>query len=185
MRTTFLRAAAILTAGAAIGIGSANAAPTGEITVWSWNIAAEALDMLVPDFNKQYPGREGDRRQHGPRRRARQSSCRLRRRRHRPAGRGDIENDEAEVYWARFPDCFTNLKEFGVEKYKDAFPAFKWPQLSVGDAHLFAAVGFRPGRDVLSPRHLREGWRRSGLDIKTWDDFIAAGKKIDAATGAR
>ena len=37
------------------GAFGAKAEPSGEITVWSWNIAAEALDMLVPDFNKKYP----------------------------------------------------------------------------------------------------------------------------------
>ena len=24
-----------------------------------------------------------------------------------------IENSEAEIYWARFPDCFANLKDLG------------------------------------------------------------------------
>ena len=27
----------------------------GEITVWSWNVAATALKAVVPDFNKAYP----------------------------------------------------------------------------------------------------------------------------------
>src|ERR1700736_6091798 len=51
--STFLAAAA---AGGLVS-GGAPAAdpPKGEITVWSWNIAAEALDMVVPDFNKKYP----------------------------------------------------------------------------------------------------------------------------------
>src|SRR5437588_12248775 len=28
----------------------------GRITIWSWNIAAEALVDLIPAFNKKYPG---------------------------------------------------------------------------------------------------------------------------------
>ena len=56
MRRKLRYAAAILAAGLGVGIAGAQAAPSGEITVWSWNIAAEALDMLVPDFNKQYRG---------------------------------------------------------------------------------------------------------------------------------
>lgn len=184
MRTTFLRAAAILAAGAAVGIGSANAAPKGEITVWSWNIAAEALDMLVPDFNKQYPDVKVTvvNMGHADVRTKALAGC--------AAGGTDlpdvvtIENDEAETYWAQFPDCFVNLKTLGVDKYKDAFPAFKWTQLSAGDG--IYSLPWDSGPAVMFYR--RDLYQKAGVDpasIKTWDDFIAAGKKIEAATGAK
>ena len=51
MRTGLACALTLVTAMAA---GPA-LAQSGEITIWSWNIAAEALEMLVPDFNKKYP----------------------------------------------------------------------------------------------------------------------------------
>ena len=121
MRRNLGCAAALLLASAGFASLEAQAAPSGEITVWSWNIAAEALDMLVPDFNKKYPdvkvtvvnmgnGDVYDKTLAG---------C--------AAGGTDlpdivtIENNEAEIHWARFPDCFVNLKDVGVDKYMDAF----------------------------------------------------------------
>jgi lactose/L-arabinose transport system substrate-binding protein len=114
------RISTFLAAVAAVGLvsGGALAAdpPKGEITVWSWNIAAEALDMLVPDFNKKYPDVKVHvvNMGHGDVVNKALAGC--------AAGGTDlpdvvtIENTEAEVYWARFPDCFANLKGFGVDK---------------------------------------------------------------------
>jgi len=183
MRSNFLCAAAILAVGA-VGIGGAQAAPSGAITVWSWNIAAEALDMLVPDFNKQFPDVKVTvvNMGHNDVRTKALAGC--------AAGGTDlpdvitIENDEAETYWAQFPDCFVNLKTVGIDKYKDAFPAFKWTALSAGDA--IYSMPWDSGPTVLYYR--RDLYEKAGVDpasLKTWDDFIAAGKKIEAATGAK
>ena len=158
--------------------------PKGEITVWSWNIAAEALDMLVPDFNKKYPDVKVTvvNMGHDDVYNKALAGC--------AAGGTDlpdvvtIENDQAEVYWARFPDCFVNLKTLGVDKYMDAFPAFKWTALSAGDA--IYSMPWDSGPTVLYYR--RDLYEKAGVDPKslvTWDDFIAAGKKIEAATGAK
>jgi len=177
-------AAAVMAAGLGLGMAGAQAAPAGEITVWSWNIAAEALDMLVPDFNKKYPdvkvtvvnmgnGDVYDKTLAG---------C--------AAGGTDlpdvvtIENSEAEIQWAQFPDCFANLKEFGVEKYVDKFPAFKWTELMAGDG--IYSLPWDSGPTVVFYR--RDIYEQAGVDpasIKTWDDFIAAGKKILDATGGK
>lgn len=184
MQTKFLRALAFLAAGAVAGMGSAQAAPSGEITVWSWNIAAEALDALVPDFNKKYPDVKVNvvNMGHADVRTKALAGC--------AAGGTDlpdvvtIENDEAETYWAQFPDCFVNLKTLDVDKYKDAFPAFKWTQLTNGDG--IYSLPWDSGPAVIFYR--RDLYQKAGVDpasIKTWDDFIAAGKKIEAATGAK
>lgn len=169
----------------ALGGGIANAQqPSGEITVWSWNIAAEALDMLVPDFNKKYPDVKVTvvNMGHSDVRDKALAGC--------AAGGADlpdvvtIENSEAEVYWARFPDCFVNLKDFGVEKYKDAFAPFKWAELSAGDA--IYSLPWDSGPAVVFYR--RDIYEQAGVDpasIKTWDDFIEAGKKILAATDGK
>src|SRR5436190_15218003 len=134
MLTQLKWAAAFAAAGLIAGPAMADDQPSGEITVWSWNIAAEALDMLVPDFNKQYPNVKVNvvNMGHADVRTKALAGC--------AAGGTDlpdvvtIENDEAETYWAQFPDCFVNLKTVGIDKYKDAFPAFKWTALSAGDA---------------------------------------------------
>jgi lactose/L-arabinose transport system substrate-binding protein len=177
-----------LAATAALGLvaGPALAAdqPKGEITVWSWNIAAEALDMLVPDFNKKYPDVKVKvlNMGHNDVYTKALAGC--------AAGGTDlpdvvtIENDQAEVYWAKFPDCFTDLKKFGADKYKDAFPAFKWPALTVGDA--IYSLPWDSGPTILFYR--RDLFQQAGIDpqsMKTWDDYIAAGKKMLAATGGK
>jgi lactose/L-arabinose transport system substrate-binding protein len=184
MRRQFKFAAAIAAAGLGLGLFGAQAAPSGQITVWSWNIAAEALDMLVPDFNKKFPDVKVNvvNMGHDDVYNKALAGC--------AAGGTDlpdvvtIENDQAEVYWARFPDCFVNLKTLCVDKYRDAFPAFKWTALSAGDA--IYSMPWDSGPTVLYYR--RDLYEKAGVDPKslvTWDDFIAAGKKIEAATGAK
>lgn len=188
MRTGLARALATLAAAMAssvvFGSFAAQAQPSGDITVWSWNIAAEALDMLKPGFNAKYPNvnvtvvNMG----HGDVRDKALAGC--------AAGGTDlpdvvtVENSEAEVYWARFPECFTNLKEFGVEKYMDAFAPFKWAELSAGDA--IYSLPWDSGPAVMFYR--RDIYEQAGVDpasIKTWDDFLEAGKKILAATDGK
>jgi lactose/L-arabinose transport system substrate-binding protein len=176
--------AAALAAAAGLATVEAGAAPSGEITVWSWNIAAEALDMLVPDFNKKYPDVKvtvvnmGN----GDVYNKTLAGC--------AAGGTDlpdvvtIENNEAEIQWARFPDCFVNLKEFGVDKYLDAFPDFKWIELTAGDG--VYSLPWDSGPTMVFYR--RDIYEQAGVDpsaIQTWDDFIAAGKKILEATGGK
>ncbi|MEX0853217.1 MAG: extracellular solute-binding protein [Bauldia sp.] len=181
MRRQILRAGAILIAGLGLGLAGAQAAPKGEITVWSWNIAAEALDMLVPDFNKKYPDVKVNvlNMGNGDVYTKTLAGC--------AAGGTDlpdvvtIENSEAEIQWARFPDCFVNLKEFGVEKYVDKFPAFKWTELMAGDG--IFSLPWDSGPTMIFYR--RDLYEKAGVDpaaINTWDDFINAGKKILAAT---
>ncbi len=184
MRRNLGCAAALLLASAGFASVGAEAAPSGEITVWSWNIAAEALDMLVPDFNKKYPDVKVTvlNMGHADVYTKTLAGC--------AAGGTDlpdvvtIENDQAEVYWAQFPDCFANLATFGADKYKDAYPAFKWPALTVGDT--IYSLPWDSGPTVLYYR--RDLLAEAGIDpasLKTWDDFIAAGKKLQEATGGK
>ena len=47
-------ASAALVLGLALGAGGAHA-QSGEISVWSWNIAASSLEAVIPGFNAKYP----------------------------------------------------------------------------------------------------------------------------------
>ncbi|GGJ57676.1 ABC transporter substrate-binding protein [Deinococcus roseus] len=164
--------------------GSTLAAPKGEITIWSWDVAAKALEATVPSFNKLYPdvkvkivdlGNQNvyDRGLAG---------C--------AAGGADlpdvysVENGEAEVFWARFPDCFTDLTTLGASKYIKSFPAFKWTELSVGNKRY--AMPWDSGPVVMFYR--RDLYKQAGISptsIKTWDDFIKAGQKVNAKFGGK
>ena len=54
MRMKLARAASAL--GIALALGSGPAfAQSGELTIWSWNIAASSLKATVAGFNKQFP----------------------------------------------------------------------------------------------------------------------------------
>ncbi|WP_425248650.1 ABC transporter substrate-binding protein [Chelativorans salis] len=162
--------------------GSAPAfAQTGEITVWSWNVAASSLESTIEGFNAQYPDvtvtvQDLGNQQVFDRTLA---GC--------AAGGAElpdvlsIENHEAEIFWAQFPDCFTNLKELGyTEEIAAGFPDFKRVELEVGDVAY--AMPWDSGPVVMFYR--RDFYEKAGVDpeeIKTWDDFIEAGKAVAEA----
>ncbi|GGS40265.1 ABC transporter substrate-binding protein [Deinococcus knuensis] len=165
----------------ALALASAASAQSlsGTVTVWSWDAAAKALQSTIPSFNKKYPnvkvnvvdlGNQNvyDRGLAG---------C--------AAGGVDmpdvysIENNEAEVFWARFPNCFVDLNTLGADKVAKNFPAFKWTELMVGNKRY--AMPWDSGPVVIFYR--RDLYQQAGVNptaIKTWDDFIAAGKKVNA-----
>jgi lactose/L-arabinose transport system substrate-binding protein len=153
-------------------------AQSGEITVWSWNIAASSLESVIAGFNEQYPdvtvtvedlGNQQvfDRTLAG---------CAA-------GGSGmpdvlSIENHEAEIFWAQFPNCFANLAELGyTDEIAAGFPDFKRVELEVGDTKY--AMPWDSGPVVMFYR--RDYYENAGVDpesIATWDDFIEAGKAV-------
>jgi lactose/L-arabinose transport system substrate-binding protein len=177
--------ARLLAVAALLGLAWAqNTALKGEITVWSWDIAAKALEAVVPSFNKLYPNvkvkvvdlgnqQVFDRGLAG---------C--------AAGGVDlpdvysVENNEAEVFWNRFPNCFTDLTALGANQLRKDFPEFKWTELTMGNKVF--AIPWDSGPVVIFYR--RDLYQKAGIDpnkIATWDDFIAAGKKMLQATGGK
>ena len=105
---------------------------SGSITVWSWNIAAEALDNLVPDFNRYYPDikvrviKMG----HSDVRDRALAACAA-------GGFGmpdviTIENQAAEQFWQKFPNCFRDLSSLGYPRVRSGFARSQQIGLSVG-----------------------------------------------------
>jgi lactose/L-arabinose transport system substrate-binding protein len=159
-------------------------APSGTVTVWGWNIAAEALEHIVPDFNKQFPNVKVNvvNMGHSDLHDRVAADC--------AAGGTDmpdvaiVENQEAELLWNRFPECFADLKPLGYTAYADKFPAFKQTELKVADKVF--AMPWDSGPVVLFYR--RDLYQKAGVTadtLATWDDFIAAGEKLSAATGGK
>jgi lactose/L-arabinose transport system substrate-binding protein len=179
-----LRATSVAALALALGAGAAQAQNTdisGEITIWSWDIAAKALESVVPGFQAQYPNvtvtvedlgnaQVFDRTLAG---------C--------AAGGSDLpdivttENHEAEIFWAQFPDCFVDLTTLGYDDtVASSFPDFKQTELAAGDA--VYAMPWDSGPVVMFYR--RDLYEAAGVDpatITTWDDFIAAGQKVQEA----
>ncbi len=156
-------------------------AQSGEITIWSWNVAASSLKATIEGFNKQFPDIKVTVEDLGnqPVYDKSIAGCAA-------GGEGlpdivSIENGEAENYWSQFPDCFVDLHTLGYTAEDQAkFPDFKRTELEVGDKAY--AMPWDSGPVAMFYR--RDFYEKAGVDpasIKTWDDFIAAGKKIQEA----
>ncbi|KKX27236.1 ABC transporter substrate-binding protein [Rhizobium sp. LC145] len=162
---------------ALLGSGPA-AAQSTDITIWSWNVAASALKSTLEGFNKKYPDIKVTVEDLGNSQVFDKALAAC-------AAGGDglpdivtIENFEAEVFWNRFPDCFADLTELGYTPEMQAlFPEFKRTELEVdGVAY---AMPWDSGPVAVFYR--RDFYEKAGVDpstIKTWDDFLAAGKKV-------
>ncbi len=170
----------------ALALGSGPAfAQSGEITIWSWNIAASSLKATVAGFNKQFPDVKVTVEDLGNQQTFDKTlaGCAA-----GGAGLPDIlsiENHESEIFWTQFPDCFVDLKTLGyTDEIAAKFPDFKRTELEVdGKAY---AMPWDSGPVAMFYR--RDFYEKAGVDpatIKTWDDFIAAGKKIQEANPGR
>jgi lactose/L-arabinose transport system substrate-binding protein len=168
------------TAVALLASGAAYAEPAN-LTIWSWNVAASALKSTLEGFNKQHPDIKITVEDLGNQQVFDKmlAACAA-------GGEGlpdivTVENFEAEIFWSRFPDCFANLKELGYTADIQAkFPEFKRTELEVGDV----AYAMPWDSGPVAAFYRRDFYEKAGVDpttIKTWDDFIAAGKKISAA----
>ena len=151
------------------------------LTVWVWDINKPALESTIESFQAMHPGVEvvvedvGNQNAYD----RGLAGC--------AAGGFDlpdvylVENNEAQVFWATFPDCFADLRDFGAEDLKPLFPGFKWAELMSGEA--IHAIPYDSGPTAMFYR--RDLYDAAGINvaaIETWDDFIAAGQLMNAAT---
>ncbi len=152
------------------------------LTIWVWDVNQPIVEATVESFQEEYPDVEvvvedlGNQNVYD----RGLAGC--------AAGGLDlpdiylIENNEAPVFWAQFPDCFTDLSEYGAEELFELFPEFKWTELMVGDA--IYALPFDMGPTVMFYR--RDMWEEAGIDpadIATWDDYLAAGEALQETFG--
>lgn len=169
----------ILAATLALAIVGLAAAQT--LTVWVWDINKPALESTIESFQAKHPGVQvvvedlGNQNTYD----RGLAGC--------AAGGFDlpdvylVENNEAEVFWATFPDCFADLRDYGASDLLPLFPAFKWAELTAGE--VIHAIPYDSGPTAIFYR--RDLYQQAGVDpadIVTWDDFIAAGQKMNAAT---
>jgi lactose/L-arabinose transport system substrate-binding protein len=149
------------------------------LTVWVWDINKPALESTLESFNEMHPGVEvvvedlGNQNVYD----RGLAGC--------AAGGLDmpdvylVENNEAQVFWAQFPDCFTDLRTLGAEELLPLFPDFKWAELTAGEA--IYAVPYDSGPTAIFYR--RDLYEQAGIDpagIETWDDFAEAGAQMNA-----
>ncbi len=148
------------------------------LTVWVWDINKPALESTIASFQEMHPGAEvvvedlGNQNVYD----RGLAGC--------AAGGFDmpdvylVENNEAQVFWSQFPDCFTDLRTLGGEELLPLFPDFKWAELTEGDA--IFAVPYDSGPTAIFYR--TDLYEQAGIDptsIQTWADFREAGTALN------
>ena len=154
---------------------------TGRITVWSWDVAATALDRLGAAFETDHPGTEIDVVDVGYDNAYDKLSVGLQ------AGSGlpdvvTIETDRAPGYINEFPAGLVDLTPVLGDDEAD-FDPFKWSAQSDADGALRVAP-WDSGTVGLFFR--TDYFDEAGVDpatVATWDDLVAAGETIKAKTG--
>ncbi|AQX55677.1 ABC transporter substrate-binding protein [Priestia flexa] len=153
-----------------------------EVVAWAWNINVPVLEKAAEEYQKENPdfklkvvdmGREDV---------YSKLTTGL-----QAGGKGlpDIvlvEDDRFQGYVNSFPKAFLNLSEKGFDKHADKFPEFK-KQLLSKDGEMY---GFPFDAGPTGVFYRTDFFEQAGVDpatIETWDDYIAAGKKIKEKVG--
>ena len=155
----------------------------GEITVWSWNVAAKSLKIAATNFQTKYPNTKvtvvdgGNNTQVYDKLLTGLAS---------KTGLPDVvsvEGDHIPTYVSKFPDGFVDLTSTISPISKDFIPA------KVGECTVGGKIMAFPWDAAPSGLFYRTDiFKAAGVDaasIKTWDDYIAAGKKVVASTSGK
>lgn len=159
---------------------------SGEITVWSWNEAADALDAAVDGFKEEYPDVDVTVEKIGHDDVNDKLTTGL------ASGGGSglpdvvtLESDSIDTYINKFPDGFANLSDAGFDKYEDDFSKSKAASAKNDDGD-FVAMPWDMG--PVGVFYRKDYFEEADVDpssIDTWDDYIEAGEKIKEETGAK
>ncbi|MER7501568.1 extracellular solute-binding protein [Nonomuraea pusilla] len=161
---------------------SAAAKLSGKIEIWSWDVAAKALQRLAPEFEKEHPGVEVDVLDIGYDNAYDKITVGLK------SGSGlpdviTLEDTAIAGYAENFPGGLVDLTPVAA-KYKADFDPAKWAAAS--NAKGLYALPWDSAPVGLFYR--RDYFQQAGVDpesIATWDDLVKAGEKIKQATGKR
>ncbi len=176
---TTAAAGSATTAAAAGAAMQPNPNVKGDITVWGWNVAAKSLDSNVAGFNKLYPNVKVKVEDIGRLDVYDKLTTGL-----AAGGAGlpdvvAIESDRMDVYTAKFPEGLADLTE-KAGKYEKDFDPSKWAQSK--SKGKIRSIPWDSG--PVGVFYRADFFEKAGVDvskIETWDDFIEAGKKVQAA----
>lgn len=155
----------------------------GEITVWSWNVAAKSLKIAATNFTAKYPNTKVtvvDGGNNG------QVYDKLLTGLASKTGLPDVvsvEGDHIPTYVSKFPDGFIDLTPTIKPISKDFIAA------KIGECTVGGKIMAFPWDAAPSGLFYRTDiFKAAGIDattIKTWDDYVAAGKKVVASTNGK
>lgn len=157
---------------------------SGEITVWGWDVAAATFEESIELFNKEYPDVKVTVEDFGSGDLYEKLTVGLA---SKGSGLPDVvlmEDERIPGYIDQFPDGFLNLSELGFDEYADLFSDAKIESVT-HDGNLIAAPWDIGPAGMFYRVDIFEEAGVNADDIKTWDDYLEAGKTILEKTGVK
>lgn len=158
------------------GGGDKNAAESDNtITVWAWDVALKQLQASAEKFKETHPDVEFQFEEMG----TEQIYTKLATTLNTGKGLADVillEGEQVSGYASKYPDGFADLSD--IVNNDDYLPV-KIGEVTVNDK----VVGFPWDAGPVALFYRTDYFEQAGVnpeDIKTWDDFIEAGKKVTA-----
>jgi lactose/L-arabinose transport system substrate-binding protein len=151
----------------------------GAIDVWGWNIAAKSLRSLTPAFQNRYPRVHVNVEMSG-------ANMQTRFLLSLSAGTGAPDVMQLQAYESPRYMATGRMSDLtaAAAKYQKQFPPSSWANC-VHEGRVYA-VPWDIGPCAVF--YKRDTFRKYGIDpeqIETWDDFIAAGKRIREQSNGR
>ena len=148
------------------------------IEIWAWNVAAKGLIDLVPRFNEKYPKVKVNVTEYGgPVATTERATVVLN------SGKGmpdilQVGSDFVQTYAETYPHRFLDMKNYIDPNWAKTMDPSKVP-VSYDTEGRLVSIPWDSGPVVLY--YKKDYFDKAGIkpeDIKTWDDYIVAGKKI-------
>ncbi len=153
-----------------------NAETETEITIWCWNVGAKALQAVVPIFNKKYPNIKVTVQEFGTQPYEKYGVVFA-------SGEGmpdisPMENDFVHTYAENYPQVFLDMTDLAPDNWESTMDPSKIPT-SYDSEDRLVAIPWDSGPVVMYYR--ADMFEKAGIDpesIETYEDYIAAGKKL-------
>ncbi|MGW1176467.1 ABC transporter substrate-binding protein [Kitasatospora sp. NPDC002543] len=163
--------------------GSPGAALTGKVTIWSWDVAAKAMQRLGKAFEQAHPGTTVDVVDIGYDNAYDKITVGF------GAGSGlpdilTVEGHKLPTYIGNFPNGLVDLTS-RAGNLKEQYAESAWRTVTDTKGKVFA-LPWDSGPCALFYR--RDLFQQAGIDpagLNTWDDYLTAGTTLKAATGKR
>jgi len=145
------------------------------ITVWAWDVALKQLQASAEKFKETHPDVKFQFEEMG----TEQIYTKLATTLNTGKGLADVillEGEQVSGYASKYPDGFADLSDI---VNKDDYLPVKMGEVTVNDK----IVGFPWDAGPVALFYRTDYFEQAGVnpeDIKTWDDFIEAGKKVTA-----
>ncbi|WP_369185651.1 sugar ABC transporter substrate-binding protein [Streptomyces sp. Y1] len=155
----------------------------GKLTIWSWDVAAKAMQRLGKTFEQRHPGTTVDVLDIGYENAYDKITVGL------GAGSGlpdvlTVEGHKVPGYLGTFPGALVDLTG-RAQGLKDKYPEATWRTVTDTKGRVYA-LPWDSGPCALFYR--RDHFQQAGIDpatLATWDDYLTAGTALKAATGKK